>query len=334
MTILISRGAHRTGGPAAFIDRLTQELSARGHTFTDNFFAPFDVLLATADCSPCLALLARLRGKRVVQRLDGVYHPALGGWTRYFYALRNLRLRLIRNVLADHVIYQSRFAQRICARMLGPSLTPRSIIYNAVDLTTHPPIVGPQRQRARRSIQLAIAAHFRRRDQLEPILHALTYLTIPYALHIFGSYSSSMRPLMIRALQFPPVRYHGALRHAALARELTNYDIFLFSDLSACPNVVLEALAAGLPIVAYARGSLPELIEPGITGELVTLPPHDPLRTGYPFTQKSFRSFAQSIASVAAALPAFSAAARARAEHWYDIRRTASQYEQVLRPDQ
>jgi glycosyltransferase involved in cell wall biosynthesis len=37
----------------------------------------------------------------------------------------------------------------------------------------------------------------------------------------------------------------------------------LFSaDLNAaCPNSVIEALACGLPVVAYATGSLPELLE-------------------------------------------------------------------------
>lgn len=40
------------------------------------------------------------------------------------------------------------------------------------------------------------------------------------------------------------------------------------------PNVVLEAMAAGVPVVAAAVGGVPELIEPGRTGTLV--PPDDP----------------------------------------------------------
>jgi glycosyltransferase involved in cell wall biosynthesis len=40
------------------------------------------------------------------------------------------------------------------------------------------------------------------------------------------------------------------------------------------PMVVLEALARGAPVVGSALGGMPELIEPGATGELV--PANDP----------------------------------------------------------
>jgi glycosyltransferase involved in cell wall biosynthesis len=42
------------------------------------------------------------------------------------------------------------------------------------------------------------------------------------------------------------------------------------------PNVVLEACAAGVPVVATAVGGTPEIVEDGVTGYLV--PPADPRR--------------------------------------------------------
>ena len=43
--------------------------------------------------------------------------------------------------------------------------------------------------------------------------------------------------------------------------------------LDACPTVVLEAMAAGRPVVASASGGITDLVEDGVTGILV--PPRD-----------------------------------------------------------
>jgi glycosyltransferase involved in cell wall biosynthesis len=45
--------------------------------------------------------------------------------------------------------------------------------------------------------------------------------------------------------------------------------------LDACPTVVLEAMAAGRPVVGSARGGIVSLVEDGVTGVLVT--PEDPV---------------------------------------------------------
>jgi glycosyltransferase involved in cell wall biosynthesis len=53
-------------------------------------------------------------------------------------------------------------------------------------------------------------------------------------------------------------------------RYLRNMDIFAFTSLhDGCPNTVLEAMLAGMPIVATSVGAVPELIENGKHGLLV-----------------------------------------------------------------
>jgi len=56
---------------------------------------------------------------------------------------------------------------------------------------------------------------------------------------------------------------------------LTASDLFVLPSASeASPNVVLEAMAARLPVVATRVGGIPELVDDGVTGHLV--PPSDP----------------------------------------------------------
>jgi glycosyltransferase involved in cell wall biosynthesis len=58
------------------------------------------------------------------------------------------------------------------------------------------------------------------------------------------------------------LRYVGPVRHDELASHYRNAELFVFA--SSCenlPNIVIEAMAAGLPVAAAERGPMPEVLQ-------------------------------------------------------------------------
>lgn len=74
----------------------------------------------------------------------------------------------------------------------------------------------------------------------------------------------------LRRTAGPGVRFTGYLKGDALAEAYAAADVFVFpSDTETFGNVVTEAMASGLPVVAPARGGVMETVRTGETGILV-----------------------------------------------------------------
>ncbi|MGE3271912.1 MAG: glycosyltransferase family 4 protein [Chloroflexota bacterium] len=77
-----------------------------------------------------------------------------------------------------------------------------------------------------------------------------------------------------------PVSFTGYLRGPKLAEAYASADLFVFpSDSESFGNVVLEAMASGLPVVAPAAGGVSDLVQHGVTGQLFTPTDADDLLT-------------------------------------------------------
>jgi glycosyltransferase involved in cell wall biosynthesis len=68
----------------------------------------------------------------------------------------------------------------------------------------------------------------------------------------------------------PEARFVGVRRGADLAAHYASADLFLFPSLSdTFGNVVMEALASGLPVVSFAVAAAAEHVADGLAGRLV-----------------------------------------------------------------
>lgn len=117
------------------------------------------------------------------------------------------------------------------------------------------------------------------------------------------------------------VRFHGFVDRVRLATLYANADVFaLVSRAESCSMAMLEAMAAGLPIVATKVGGNVELIEHGVNGLLVE-----------PQNIEALESALSALAADSQRRLRFGAYNRALIEQHYGWRSVAQQYEAVFR---
>lgn len=109
----------------------------------------------------------------------------------------------------------------------------------------------------------------------------------------------------------PAVSFAGYRDQAAVAAALADHDVLVLPSFAeGVPVVLMEAMAARLPVVATCVAGVPELVEDGISGHLV--PPGNP------------GSLARAILSALDAPPAMGEAGRARVIAAFDSRAEAA----------
>lgn len=265
------------------------------------------------DRGPLLAL-ARRRGIPVVVNQDGVGYP---GWAGDETDAFNRPLRRALQA-ADHVIYQSEFSKLSADRFLGAPRASWEVLRNAVDVSHFTPAAdapadgpvlllgGDQTQAYRvelalRTLDVVLRRHPDARllvtgrlvSPLEPLV---AELGLRGRVELVGDYAQRDAPAIFR-------RAHLLLHTKVM---------------DPCPTLVLEAMAAGLPVVYPASGGTVELV--GEEGGIGVSHPDGWERDEPPAPE----ALAGAVDRVLADRAAYATAARARAverfslEPWLD----------------
>lgn len=274
------------GGMYTFLGYLRAWLDAQGVEHTDDPAAEYDVLFVNSwavDAGLIKKLKKSRPSLRVVQRIDGAGQD-------YGRAddcdARQARVSLY----SDLSIFQSDYSLASTTEKFRVISTPGLVIPNPVDLALFNP-EGPAMDLPGR-LRVAVASFSLNRlkgsHHLGPLARANPEVTFV---------------LMGRFPELPPLPnlvHLGHLGRQDMARAMRSCHVFLnLARNDSCPNVVIEALASGLPVLFRDSGGNPELV--GDCGLAVT--PEE---------------FGQGLAELMPRREELSRAARARAEEMFD----------------
>ncbi len=327
----------------SFQGRLAAGLARRGVEVTYNLQdLPYHAILVVGGTRQLAGLWrARRRGIRIVQRLDGMnwlHRLHRTGWRHFLRAeYGNALLALIRSRLAHQVVYQSQFAQDWWERRYGSTLAQASVVYNGVDLEEFNPVGpgSPPDDRFRLlmvegslmggyewGLQAAVSLNSRLAERLrsasQPLLHRQVELMV------VGRVQPRVRAAWETQTN-PPIRWEGLVSLERIPEIDRSAHLLYSADVNAaCPNAVIEAMACGLPVVAFDTGALPELV--GETAGRLAPYGADPWRLQMPDTD----SLARVAMDLLTDLETYRRAARQRAEALFSLDRMLDGYLEAL----
>jgi glycosyltransferase involved in cell wall biosynthesis len=272
------------GGMYTFIGNLKAWLTRRGIAHTSNIDDEYDVLFANSWATPCTLIRRVKRARpdlRVVHRIDGSAVD-YGGNPEADRAQARV------NLLADVTIFQSAYSRYSTTQKVKVIAADGPIIHNPVDLELFRPEGSRLVLPAVASLRIACVAWSLNRNKGTWLIDQLADAHPECLFVLCGRFAgSSHRPNVIQL---------GHLGRLELATALRSCDAFVnLSENDPCPNVVLEAMASGLPILFRDSGGVSELAgEAGLAIEAAT--------------------FRHGLESLIAHRPQLAAAARRRAE--------------------
>jgi glycosyltransferase involved in cell wall biosynthesis len=317
----------------SFRAKMSQGLAARGIQVTHDLAdEPYQAVLVVGGTRHLGALRrARKRGIPIVQRLDGInwlHRRVRTGPLHWLRAeLNNRVLAAIRSRLATGIVYQSAFVEQWWQRQYGDGPQSR-VIHNGVDLQQFTPQGGelPPADRIRilmvegsllGGYELGLSSAVGLVQRLEKSQ------AMPVQLAIAGNVSAELKAYWADKTKLP-IDWLGVLPNEQIPALNRSAHLLYSSDINAaCPNSVIEALACGLPVLAFDTGALAELVTPQ-AGRVVAYG-GDPWKLDPPDLDGLARGALEMLAA-----PELRAGARARAVEAFSLDKMVDAYLEAL----
>ncbi len=267
------------GGPVSFQAKFVKGMAARGIEVSYDLEDPsYDVLLVIGGLRNFRKLkLISKNNIPIVQRLDGInwIHKQTKTGLKHFIKSEysNLIISYLRNKVVNKIIYQSDFVLKRWEKIYGPTKVPHSVVHNGVDLDQYTPDGPHDRPESPYKIALVEGSfgggyEFGLVNTVKLIETLRDSHGINVEVHIAGNVSDTVRNYWNQKTTIPIV-WAGILSAGEIPQFNRSAHLLFSTDLNpACPNSVIEALACGLPVLAFDTGALPELVT-GNAGKVV-----------------------------------------------------------------
>jgi glycosyltransferase involved in cell wall biosynthesis len=224
--------------------------------------------------------------------------------------------------LADRIVYQSEFVREWWEHSYGPAAARARVIRNGVPLEEYPP-----RKKMHDGTLLVVEGNLHYNDPAREMLWTANRALIKKGplkrLTILADTDAAWGREWAR---FDPRPEVAGLRPRSEVRgRQQSAALFLSMEINPpCPNAIVEALAAGLPVLAFDTGSARELI--GAGGEVVPYD-GDPWRLEVP---RNLEALGEAGQCILGQWRDYSLRARSEAEKRFDIRTITQAYLETM----
>ena len=331
------------GGTASFQAKLVDGLNAQSihHTFDLNDPGNNAILVIGGTRQLWQLWHARRRGVRVVQRLNGInwMHRVKKTSVPFFLRseINNHLIAFIRRYLADHIVYQSEFCRNWWNDRFGERPISNQVTYNGVDLNRYSPCEASYQEKGPQTppddhfrILLVegrlVGAYARGLHMAVKLAETVrTAHQLPVELMVVGEVSDDLKAQAHTTAPNLWITWGGVVPREDIPAIDRSAHVLFSADLNAaCPNSVIEALACGLPVLAYDTGALAELVQDG-AGEIV---PYG--ADHWQLEEPSIPPLAQACVKILQDNPTYRRHARSRAEAAFSLDQMVAGYLEAL----